>query len=145
MVKGAAGWLDVLWPIVLLALLAGAFRRTVEPRASTSHVDCQARAEDVMTLERCIAADPRDVDLLMMAGDAYARQGDADRAAALYRRALAVDPREGDLHLRLGTLLLERGDRAAARVEAAAALDTRPGSAAALRLLEHAAGARAGR
>lgn len=127
---------DVIWAVALLAAFVGMFRRAPqpEPTGTIGAEPCTGSA-DLGALERCLEADPANVELLTDLGDAYARLGRRDLAEAAYRRGLAVDPRDGDLHLRLADLLLERGDALDARGEAREALRWQPGSAAAGRRL----------
>jgi Tfp pilus assembly protein PilF len=115
---------QVVWPLALLVLYVGTFRRTPDTSA--------AQAAEF---------DQTDVAVLTDRGDAYLKNGRADLAERAYRRALAVDPRDGDVHARLGDVLLQRGDRSAARAEAELALRWHPGSARALRLAERSAAA----
>jgi len=137
-------WIDALWPAALLVLFLGTFRTTeresVYDQASTN---CDAsRTSDVGTLERCLAVDGQNIELMTDLGDQYSMSGNTDRAELMYRRALAIDPHDGDVHLRLGELLLARGDAAAARAAGEAALASQPGSLHAERLVERAAAAR---
>jgi hypothetical protein len=64
-----------VWPLALLVLFLGTFRRT-PPDASA------AQAGDV---------DPTDVAVLTDLGDTYLKDGRVDLAEQAYRRALAVD------------------------------------------------------
>ena len=107
--------LSVLWPLVLLLVFLGTFRRTE---------DGVATPRDPL--------DSTDVQKLTDLGDRYGAGGQRERAEAAYRRALDVDPRDGDIHVRLGELLWQRGGRAGAHAEAEAALRWHPGSARAL-------------
>lgn len=113
----------VVWPLALLVLFLGTFRRA-PPDASA------AQAGDV---------DPADVAVLTDLGDAHLKDGRVDLAEQAYRRALAVDPRDGDVHVRLGELLLERGDRVGASAEAESALRWHPASTRASKLAERSA------
>lgn len=133
----------VLWPLALLALFLGAFRRSAdlargdEPSAACGHETIQ---HGIGVLERCLALDPDDVELIADLGAAYESAGHRDRAEQLYRRALAIDPRDGDVHVRLGRLLLARGDRAGAAQEGEAAQRWEPGASAPRELLARVAG-----
>jgi tetratricopeptide (TPR) repeat protein len=113
----------VVWPLALLVLFLGTFRRT-PPDASA------AQAGDV---------DPTDVAVLTDLGDSYLKAGRVDLAEQAYRRALALDPRDGDVHVRLGELLLDRGDRGGASAEAESALRWHPASTRAVKLAERCA------
>lgn len=139
-------WIDVAWPVALLLLFAGTFRRggtDLNPDAAQSVCDSPARL-DAAALEHCLTLDPDNVELITDLGDSYAGRGDARRAETLYRQGLSIDPHDGDVHLRLGELLLAHGDAASARAEGVAALAVQPGSLAAARLIERAAAAGAG-
>jgi Flp pilus assembly protein TadD len=109
---------QIVWPLALLVLFLGTFRRTPQNASA-------AQAADV---------DPTDVAVLTDLGDAYLKDGRVDLAEQAYRRALAVDPRDGDVHVRLGELLLARGDRGGASAEAESALRWHPASARAVHL-----------
>ena len=128
----------VLWPVVLLALVIGTFRRDDGGAAGGAPSGCEsdARPTDVPLLERCLALDPGDVGLMTDLGAAYESAGRADRAEQLYRRALVIDPHDSDVHVRLGRVLLAHGDRIAARAEGEAAARWHPGGAAARGLLD---------
>jgi len=143
-VNGLRRWIDALWPLALLVVFLGTFRRTSGDSAvdQASPVCDEAYTSDLATLERCLALDSRNVELMTEIGDRYAASAATERAEAMYHRALAIDPHDGDVHLRLGELLLTRGDAAAARAEGEAALRSQPGSLAAERLLERATGLR---
>ena len=93
---------------------------------------------DLAVLERCLAFDSRDVEILTAIGDVEAASGASVRAEETYRRALSIDPHDGIVHLRLGELLLARGDVEGARIEAQAALKSLPGHSVAERLIERA-------
>ena len=122
-----------LWPLALLVLFLGSFRRADDGSAARSVApDCQH--PDPGSLEQCVAHDPTDVALLIDLGAGYEAGGRSELAEAAYRRALAIDPRDGDVHVRLGELLLKRGDRAGAHAEAEAALRWHPASARAVDL-----------
>ena len=109
--------LRVLWPLAVLVLFLGTFRRAGGD-AGAAH----------------IRADPADVVQLVELADRHASDGRVDLAEAAYRQALGFDPHNGDVHTRLGELLLKRGDRQNAHAEAEAALRWHPGSARALDL-----------
>jgi cytochrome c-type biogenesis protein CcmH/NrfG len=141
-VNGSRGWIDAVWPAVLLVCFLATFRTTEResaPDEVSSHC-AGPHASDVATLEQCLALDPQNVELMTDLGDQYVAQHAAERAEEWYRRALTVDPRDGDVHLRLGELLLARGDAAAALKEAEAALKFQPGSLTAEDLIERASG-----
>jgi tetratricopeptide (TPR) repeat protein len=107
--------LRMLWPLALLVLFLGTFRRADGVGSTT-----MTTAVDVVQLTEL--------------GDSYRASGRTDLAEDAYRRALAVDAKDGDLHVRLGELLLKRGDRRGAQAEAEAGLRWHPGSARALSL-----------
>lgn len=136
----------VLWPLALLILFLGTFRQSAADTAESRNAKTAKHAtvsslgdlcvQDRGALERCVAEDPANVELLTRLGAAYETGGRGDLAEAAYRRALALDPRDGDVHVRLGELLLKRGDRAGAHAEADAALRWHPASAPAVDLAE---------
>ena len=137
--------IDALWPAALLVLFLGTVRTTARESVSdqSSSICGALHTSDLATLERCLALDTQNVELMTDIGDQYAISGNTDRAEAMYRRALAIDPRDGDVQLRLGELLLKRGDAAAARAAGEAALASQPGSLNAERLIERAAAEKA--
>ena len=106
-----------VWPLVLLLVFLGTFRRG-EPGAAA----------------RDAALDSTDTQRLVEIADGYQAQGRIDLAEAAYRRVLSIDSRDGDVHVRLGELLLKRGDRSGAHAEAESALRWHPASARAVNL-----------
>jgi len=133
-------WIDALWPAALLVLFVGTFRTTgSESTDDRALPNCEtSQTRDLATLERCLALDAQNVELMRDIGDEYLAAGTTDRAEAMYRRALAIDPHDGAVHLRLGELLLARGNAEAARTEAEAALASLPGNLTAEGLVERA-------
>ena len=138
-------WASALWPLLLLAVFIGTFRRAdvdADPRAPEAGCDewpAQRSAGDISRLERCLALEPSSAALMIDAGRAYQSSGRVEDAERLYGRALTIDPSNSDLHVQLGDLMLRRGDAAGARREAEAALRWRPNSLAATRLVAQAA------
>jgi len=143
-VTDARRWLSAFWPLLLLAVFIGTFRRAapdLDAGASTAGCDessAQPGADDVPRLERCLGLDPSNAALLSDLGRLYQSSGRIEDAERAYRRAVAVDPSNSDLHVRLGELLLARGDRPGARREGETALRWRPNSLAASRLVTQA-------
>jgi tetratricopeptide (TPR) repeat protein len=147
---GRQRWLSLLWPLVLLALFAGTFRRagpTLAGDAVAAGCDPlppttprRLAAADLDRFERCLAIDPGNAELLIDLGRAYAAESRLAQAEPLYRRALRIDPANSDLHVWLGELLLDRGDRGGARREALDALRWRPNGLAATRLMSQISG-----
>jgi tetratricopeptide (TPR) repeat protein len=132
-------WIRLAWPLAALVLFVAVLRGPRGPGGDGEAVDCATVLATIQAAEQCLATQPDNIELMTDLGALLERGGRIDEAEALYRRALSIDPRDGDVRLKLGTLLLGRGDAAGARREAAAALEIRPGSAAALRLSEQAA------
>jgi len=135
---------QALWPLALLAIFVGTFRRS-EPDAGTggAAAPCDRRdgshaADAVERLERCLALDAADVESMIALGDVFVAASRVDRAEALYRGALEVEPHDARVRVRLGRVLLARGDVAGARREGEAALQSYVGNAAALRLIAEA-------
>ena len=133
-----------MWPLALLVLFLGTFRRTGHDSSSQHRaVECNESGRpataDTALLEHCVSVDPTDVARLADLGDTYASRGRGDLAEDAYRRALVVDPRDGDVHARLGELLLKRGDRPGAHAEAELALRWHHASARAVSLAERSA------
>lgn len=123
-------WINAGWPFALLMLFIAGFRTTGrDAAAGNDAVVCEGnRPSDVATLERCLALDPDDAELMTDLADRYRASGNDAGAEALYRRALTIDGRNGDVHRRLGELLLAHGDAVAARAEGDAALAVQPNS-----------------
>jgi Flp pilus assembly protein TadD len=146
-VRVARRLLSALWPLLLLAVFIGTFRRAPgNADTASTPANCEdvlARADFSATdrFERCLALDDMNPAPLVDLGRAAQSAGRPADAERLYRRALDLDPSDSDVHVRLGELLLERGDAPAARAEAEAALRWRPNGAAAMRLLERAGAA----
>jgi cytochrome c-type biogenesis protein CcmH/NrfG len=138
---------SALWPLALLAVFIGTFRRPhVDGGPVAANAECeQWRAQpgtgDIAALEGCLALEPSNAALLVDAGRAYQSAGRVNDAERLYRRALTLDVSNSDLHVQLGELMLGRGDVQGARLEGAAALRWRPNSLAATRLVERASAA----
>lgn len=148
MVTPRERWARLLQPLGLLLLFVLAIRGLPDrARPATPAIECDPvppGAGHTERLEQCLELRPDDVELMMDLGRAYEDALQWDRAEALYRRALEVDPDDGDAHVRLGDILLRRGDRAGAGREAAAALETQPGSLAAQALMRRAQGSPSG-
>jgi cytochrome c-type biogenesis protein CcmH/NrfG len=129
---------------VLLAAFVATARgglRSAGPVDATSTFACELTPpRDIDGLERCLAVNQRDVELMLDLGSAYEAQGDPERAETIYRRALSVDSKDADLHVRLAQVLLRRGEHGEAAHEAHVALTLQPGSSRALALLAHAGG-----
>ena len=138
------GLLHAVWPVAILILFVGAFRRSApDARMSGDGAPCDrpvdhAAAATPGRLERCLESAPGDVETMIELAALVEESADAERAESLYRRALTVDPRDARIHVRLGRLLLARGDRAGAAREAGLALQAHPGNDAAIRLVEEA-------
>ena len=131
-----------LLAIAALLLALGISARGLRPvrDADTFAAVCELNPpREAAGLERCLALQPRDIEIMLDLGALYEANAAFERAEALYRRALAVDTKDSDVHVRLGHLLLRRGDRAAAAEEARSALMYHPRSARASDLLSHAA------
>jgi len=131
----------ILWPLAMLTMFIASFRRSAPDAAAVGdaaapcdHATPSDSADAVGRLERCLAADPADVEAMLDLGIA-SEAAHPDRAEMLYRRALTVEPHDARVHVRLGRLLLARGDLLSARREGEAALRWHVGNAAALRLV----------
>jgi tetratricopeptide (TPR) repeat protein len=124
-----------------MALLIAAFAATARggfrwsPQDSGVAVECEVGpGREMATIERCLALNPRDIELMLDLGSLYEAAGRFDRAEELYRRGLSVDSRDGDLHIRLGEALFQRGDVSGANNEVGLALMLQPHSSRALAL-----------
>src|SRR5204863_693773 len=63
----------------------------------TFAAECElAPPHDADRLERCLALQPRDIELMLDLGTLYEHSARTDRAEALYRQALTIDPKDGD-------------------------------------------------
>jgi Flp pilus assembly protein TadD len=104
-------------------------RPTPKPDDRSSVRRCELeRSSDIRVLERCLALQPDNIEVMLDLGEAYQRGARLADSEAVYRRALAVDPRDAELHERLSGVLLVRGHRAAARRAAERAAEIRPGT-----------------
>ena len=79
-------WIDALWPAALLVLFLGTFRTTAHESVSdqSSSICGALHTSDLATLERCLALDTQNVELMTDIGDQYAISGNTDRAEAMY-------------------------------------------------------------
>lgn len=62
------------------------------------------------TIDRALAMDPGNVDLVRLKADVSLKSGDAGAAAELARQGLEADPKDADLHRILGQAMLAGGD-----------------------------------
>jgi len=135
-------WIRLLATAGLLAAIVVSGRGSVGPvnDSDTLAAACEITPpQDAAGLERCLALNPRDIELMLDLGLIYERTAELDRAEVLYRRALSIDAKDGDVHVRLGRLLLHHhGDRSAAANEARTALWLQPRSQRAIDLLSRA-------
>jgi Flp pilus assembly protein TadD len=88
------------------------------------------------TVERCLALEARQPELLGDLAAARLALGDRTAAVAAMERAVAMQPSNPAFRVRLASLLLDDGRLSEARIHAAAALESEPGSLAALRVLK---------
>jgi tetratricopeptide (TPR) repeat protein len=142
MVNDRARWARLVAMAGLLLALGVSARGGLRPARDTDTFAtvCELNPlQEAAALERCLALQPRDIEIMLDLGSIYEAGGAFDRAEALYRRALAVDAKDGDVHVRLGRLLLRRGDRAGAADAARTALAYQPRSARAIELLSQSA------
>ena len=118
---------------------AGHFTRALEllPAFGQAYIglaDCQAAAGDATaaaaTLERGVAANPRDPQLLERTAELWRRLERTDKAIALYERELPLAPSDALVRVRLGELYRDAGDptRAIALLQEAVKLDPKDAS-----------------
>ena len=136
-------WIRIAWPLALLLVFAGTFRRAPGGRGSSggSGVSCAPGRQGTATiadLESCVALDPIDVEAMLSLASTYEAAHRGGDAEAMYRRALTIEPHDARAHVALGRLLLARGDTDEARKEGETALRWHVGSAAAARLVAEA-------
>ena len=85
----------LLCTVVVLGVVVLVNRSQSGQEASADTVRCDLDPpSDVEGLEACLATFPRDVELLLELGAAYAAAGRADDARVQYARAVAIDPRD---------------------------------------------------
>lgn len=94
------------WTVAIVAVVAFVSRAAPSGDAAPAEsVRCEVDPPpDLAGLEACVARSPRDVELLLELGAAYAATGRADEARSLYRRAIAVDPRDRDAQRQLESI-----------------------------------------
>jgi tetratricopeptide (TPR) repeat protein len=86
-------------------------------------------------LDRALALDPGDADVLAAISEECSRRNDVDQAERFATQALQSDPESHDALLAMGWIRLRRGDLAGAREHAAMALSQQADSGRALHLL----------
>ncbi|HEY3343347.1 MAG TPA: tetratricopeptide repeat protein [Anaerolineaceae bacterium] len=69
----------------------------------------QNLAESIPPLETYLPFRPVDIEALVMVGEAYASQGQLEKASAMYSQAIQADPTQLDPLLVRGTLYLDQG------------------------------------
>ncbi len=118
---------------------AGHFARALEllPAFGQAYIglaDCQVAAGNVTaaaaTLERGVAANPRDPQLLERTAELWRRLERPDKAIALYERELPLASSDALVHVRLGELYRDAGNptRAIALLQEAVKLDPKDAS-----------------
>jgi arylsulfatase A-like enzyme/Flp pilus assembly protein TadD len=96
--------------------------------------DCQMAARNptaaVATLERGVAANPRDVQLIERTAETWRRLEHPEKAIALYESELPLAPADALIRVRLGELYRDAGDtkRSLAVLREAVALDSKEAS-----------------
>jgi tetratricopeptide (TPR) repeat protein len=127
--------IGVAWPVALLAVFGVAFGAERRPFLPGQAAECVvSETPDLTVLERCLAVQPDDIELMIGLGRRYAALQRWTDASRILKRALSIDPSDGDVHVLLGQALLALHDAAGARAEGQAALTIKPGNAAAVQL-----------
>jgi tetratricopeptide (TPR) repeat protein len=81
----------------------------------------------IQAYDRCVDADPRNVDALLNCGTLHYENGDFEKAADYFERALAADPQNALAHFDLGSVLEEMGELEEARKRLRQAVHIDPG------------------
>ena len=136
MVTAGRQAVEAAWPVALLVLFGLVFNGQASPTVRPdSAAECVTSGRsDLVALERCLAVQPDDIELMIELGRQYESHGHWMDAVRTYKRALTVDPDDGDVHVLLARTLLKLDDVYGARREGEAALTIQPGNPAALRL-----------
>lgn len=88
--------------LAVFALVVVVNRPVQGGEASPDTLGCELDPpRDVAGLEACLARSPRDVELLLDLGAAYAASGRNAEAREAYARAVAVDPHDAEARRRL--------------------------------------------
>jgi arylsulfatase A-like enzyme/tetratricopeptide (TPR) repeat protein len=74
-------------------------------------------ADAAATLERLLALDPRDTEVLLRLGQLALERDDLKRAQPLFERVLELDPAAEDAHYNLGSVFYRLGDLGRAEAE----------------------------
>lgn len=94
--------------------------------ALSYEADKKTRAEAIDAYDRCVEANPNNVDALLNCGTLYYEDGNFEKAAEYFQRALVAEPQNPLAHFNLGSVLEEMGELEGARRELRQALCNDP-------------------
>ena len=89
--------------------------------------DRRTRAKAIEAYDRCVDADPRNVEALLNCGTLHYEDGNFEKAADYYRRTLQVDTESPLAHFNLGSVLEDMGQVEEARQHLRQAVRLEPG------------------
>jgi tetratricopeptide (TPR) repeat protein len=78
--------------------------------ALSYEADKKTRAQAIDAYDRCVDADPHNVDALLNCGTLYYEDGNFEKATEYFQRALAAQPQNSLVHFNLGSVLEEMGE-----------------------------------
>jgi tetratricopeptide (TPR) repeat protein len=78
--------------------------------ALSYEADKKTRAEAIDAYDRCVDADPHNVDALLNCGTLYFEDGNFEKATEYFQRAVAAQPQHPLAHFNLGSVLEEMGE-----------------------------------
>jgi tetratricopeptide (TPR) repeat protein len=83
--------------------------------ALSYEADAKTRAKAIHAYDRCVNADPNNIDALLNCGTLHYENGNFEKAAEYFERALDVQPQNPLAHFNLGSVLEEIGELEEAR------------------------------
>lgn len=81
------------------------------PHLNHAYLTMRDRARQTASAERCVALDPKNVDLIFTLAHVREMHGDIKEARELYERGIALAPEDWDLHIGLGRVYLRQGEK----------------------------------
>jgi tetratricopeptide (TPR) repeat protein len=78
--------------------------------ALSYEADKKTRGQAIDAYDRCVDADPNNVDALLNCGTLYYEDGNFEKAADYFQRSLSAQPKNPLAHFNLGSVLEEMGE-----------------------------------